>query len=412
MSRTSGQGVRRIGVAGASGSVGSAIVQQLVADGFAVVALVRNGMGAALLEATIPGCEIRVGGTGRAADGSHALDDCDVIVNCALAGSGGLPKEAYRRNRAIVDGLLAAHDLRWLVHFSTVAIYGEMIRPATDERSAFESPRPESEYGRSKLDVERHAVRAAAARGVKCTALRLGHVVGPGIYRSREIIELARDPRTRLPFDGSEVSNCIHIDTLARSISALVTADGPEGVRSFIEPAWTWRDVFAFHAEAVGASVPAGMDARASSAVREAHVAQSVTGDVKRWVRALPVKQLVRSPKVFDLALRTLVVAPDWLTQRVSQLNKRVGARSAGAAASVGGAPELPPLYYSARVPGPYLELASPPATGAGSVVERTRSLGAWYAGLSVPRLPGEASRIESLRTGDASAQLPEFAEA
>lgn len=383
----------RIGVVGATGVVGSAIVRQLAAEGWPVVAVVRNALGAALLDATIPGVEVRVGGTARGADGTHVLDDCEIVVNCALAGSGGLPKEAYRRNRAIVDGLLSAKSVRWLVHFSTVAIYGETIAAFTDEQRAFESPTPESEYGRSKLDVERHAVRQAEAKGVRCTVLRLGHVIGPGIYRSREIIELARNPRTTLPYAGRLPSNCIHVDTLARSIAALVARGDTTGVRSFTEHAWTWREVFQWHADAVGCALPGSMDDAASDAGRAAHRDKSVLGDVRRWFGSLPIKQLVRSPAVFDLALRTLVVAPDWLTQRVSRANKAIGAR---AAASVSQAPpsfELPGLYYSAGVPGPFLALAPLPESGPGSLADRTAALATWYTGLTVPRLPGMPRR-------------------
>ncbi|HJU72550.1 MAG TPA: NAD(P)-dependent oxidoreductase [Gemmatimonadaceae bacterium] len=381
----------KIGVTGATGQVGAAVVKHLHEQGIPVVAVARNALGAALIDASVPDCEIRIGGTSRI-DGKHVLDDCETILNCAIASSGGNPRQAYARNRALVNGLLEAKSLRWLVHFSTVAIFGELIKKHRDEQRAFDHPRPDSEYGRSKLHVERYAARRSNERGVKCTVLRLGHVYGAGIGRSREIIELSRDPGFRLPFDGRNPSNAIHVDRLALSIIALLDAAPGRDTYSFAEKANTWRDIFDWHARAIGiAPVPAMSDAD-SEKVHALWARASVTRDIGNWVRGLPIKRLVRSPALFDLALRILSKTPEGVTKRVTDMNRRIGARGT-VASSLGSYNKLiPALYVSAGMPGPFLDLAPIPATGSGSESERSAELRAWYLGWSSPRL-GPPSR-------------------
>ncbi len=394
---------RRIAVTGATGQVGAALVKHLHEQRWPIVAVARNALGAALIDASVPGCEIRIGGTTRS-DGKHILDDCEIILNCALASSGGNPRQAYARNEALIDGLLDARSLRWLVHFSTVAIFGELIRAHRDERQAFEHPHPDSEYGRSKLHVERYTTRRSKGRGVRCTVLRLGHVYGAGIWRSREIIELTRDPGFRLPFDGRYPSNAIHVDRLALSILSLLGAPPERETLSFAEKDNTWRDVFDWHARAAGLSPVRGMSDSDSESARAVWAKASVRRDVMNWVRGLPVKRLVRSPALFDLALRILSKTPDGITRRVTDTNRRVGARGAVMGALGGQRQPILPLYLSAGMPGPFLDLAPIPASGPGSEAVRSRELREWVRGWSSPKLghasshANPASRVASER--------------
>src|SRR2546428_734510 len=282
----------KVGVTGASGQVGSALVHRLYHEGVNVVAAARNSLGGALIHASTPGCDIRVGSLTREPGRVHLLDDCDVIINCALAT--GDPRQAYSHNRALVDGLLEATSLRWLIHFSTVAVYGELIREHRDGLRAFRHPSPNSEYGRSKLYVEKYAAQRARARGLKCSVLRLGHVYGAGITRSREIIEFARNPHFRLPYGGRFPSNAIHMDRAASAVLALVGTDRSNQVYNLAEERSTWLDVFDWHTRSLGLPPVAAMSDAASDEGRDAYARRSLLRDVSGWLRALPIRQLVR----------------------------------------------------------------------------------------------------------------------
>lgn len=377
----------RIGVTGATGQVGSRLLRHLHAAGHSVVAAVRNPLGAALCEAAAPGCEIRIGSLVPAPGTAHLLDDCDVIVNCALEGSGGIPRQAYTRNKQLIDGLLSSRALKWLIHFSTVAVYGELILPQADAERASRFPKPTSEYGRSKLFVERYAARRASARGIDCAILRLGHVYGAGIGRSREIIELARTGAFRLPFGGRLPSNAIHQDALGAATVALIAGGPRRMIASLAETTHSWRDVFDWHTNALGLSpVPAMSDQESASrrdAVREA----SIPREALAWLQGLPIKRLVRSPATFDLALRILAHTPDGITKFVSDANRRTGARAQIALAESAATLSVPPLYLSAGMPGPFCDVPPPPVEGEGSAVRRVNELREWFDLWSMPRV-------------------------
>jgi nucleoside-diphosphate-sugar epimerase len=378
----------RIGVTGATGQVGSHLLRHLRDAGFTVVAAVRNALGAALCDAVAPDVDVRVGSLSPDKGQPHLLDDCDVIINCAIESSGGIPRQAYMRNRALVDGLLQAKALKWLVHFSTVAVYGELIT---------KDPRPGSEYGRSKLYVERYALRQARRRGIRCTAIRLGHVYGAGIGRSREIIELARTPGFELPFDGRLPSNAIHADNVAAAIVALLRDGAARDVYGLAETSNSWRDVFDWHTASLGLAPVAAMSEPESVARRDEIVRRSTARDVLTWLRGLPIKSLVRAPATFDLALRVLVKTPASVTQVVSDVNRRTGARGHIARAEAAAKRDVAALYLSEGMPGPFLQIPSPPADGLGSDMERARELREWCDLWRRPRMRAAAApRIDT----------------
>jgi nucleoside-diphosphate-sugar epimerase len=376
----------RVGVTGATGQVGSRLLQHLHAGGIPAVAVVRNALGAALCDAAAPGCEIRIGSLTPDAGAPHVLDDCDVIVNCAIESSGGIPREAYTRNRALVDGLLKASSLKWLIHFSTVAVYGELITSHGDPDRERRHPHPGSEYGRSKLHVERYAAAQAGKRGVDCTIARLGHVYGAGIARSREIIEFARDPAFRLPFGGRLPANAIHVDALGAAMLGMLRAHPAGDVYSLAEPSNTWRDVFDWHTAALGLAPVTAMPEAESLAQRRTWVDRSPVRELVSWLRGLPVSSLVRSPATFDLALQALVRTPAPVTRKLSDINRRTGARAHIGRVEAAGRSLIPSLYLSDGMPGPFLDLPALSGSGLGSAAERGRELKEWFDLWRAPR--------------------------
>jgi nucleoside-diphosphate-sugar epimerase len=379
--------VKTVAVTGASGQVGSALVRRLQAEGVRVVAVARNELGAALIHASTPSADIRVGSLTPEAGQRHLLDDCEVIVNCALASAGGNPRNAYSRNRALTDGMLQARSLRWLIHFSTVAVYGELITGRRTEAKRFERPLTGSEYGRSKLHIERYTAQRSRDRGLACTVLRLGHVYGAGIWRSREIIDLARDPKFSLPFDGRKRSNAIHADRMAGAVLALLAAAPCTAVWNLAEHANTWRTVFDWHTHSLGLSPVVGMSDEDSHEQVVAHAPSTVAREIGAWLGSLPIRQLARSPAVFDFALRVLASTPTTITRRVTNVNRRVEARRQIASLTRGGGDPVPVLYVSDGVPGPHLDLAPEPSSGLGSHAEMSRELYEWYRRWSTPPL-------------------------
>jgi nucleoside-diphosphate-sugar epimerase len=366
--------------------VGSALVGRLRrTPGVRVIALARNTIGAGIIHAASPDCDIRIGSVTDADAVDGLLGDCSIVINCALAGSSGIPKLAYTRNARIVDGILRAPRLRRLLHFSSVAVYGEYIGSSTKPDLTFRRPRPDSEYGRSKLHVERYLAKRCRSKRLRHSILRLGHVFGAGSARSRNILELARDERFMLPFGGAIPSNAIHLDNLCSIVDLLAEDSMPDGTFNLASSGVTWRDVFDWHTSSAGLPAVPAMSIEASEHVRAGFERRSLAGDVLRWGRRLPLRGLVRSPAVFDTALRLLVRTPQPLVEKALHRNRQVESGRQIAALAAAETAAVDPLYISQGMPGPFLPLPPDYRGVAGPGPESGDDLARWYRRWSTP---------------------------
>ena len=167
--------IRRALVTGATGMLGAYIVEQLVADGVSVRALVRDPRAAEWLKDL--GADVVAG----ALEDKHSLltaaTACDTIFHAAAAiGSGGA-WETYRRGN--VDGTsnvvsAAAVNGTQVVHVSSTAVYGRArYRPEpTDETSPLPVLPEHDVYGRSKQEAESVVLTAHRDGRVRGTIVR------------------------------------------------------------------------------------------------------------------------------------------------------------------------------------------------------------------------------------------------
>lgn len=174
---------RGVVVTGANGFVGRAVVERLVADGYAVTAAVRRPV-------PMPaGVRTVIVGDLGAADWRAALDGCAAVVHCAarvhvMRDAAADAMAAYRLTnvegtRALATQAAAAGARRF-IFLSSIKVNGEATRPGTPFR-ADDAPQPVDPYGVSKLEAER-ALEALAARGaLDLTVIRPPLVYGPGV---------------------------------------------------------------------------------------------------------------------------------------------------------------------------------------------------------------------------------------
>ncbi len=174
--------MRRALVTGATGLVGSHIVERLLKDGWTVRALVRSP--SSWLESL--GIEQATGDLLDASSFARAAAGCDTIFHTAAAVTPSGGWEAFRRPN--VDGTrhaIAAAESAGarLLHLSSVAVYGPEGRyrggsRGTDEDTTL-GPLPERAfYARSKRESEELVMAAHAAGRVWATAVRPDVIYG------------------------------------------------------------------------------------------------------------------------------------------------------------------------------------------------------------------------------------------
>ena len=223
-------------VTGATGLVGSHVVERLVRDGWRVRALVRDPRAAAWLAPL--GAEVMRGDVLDPASFDAAARGTDVVFHTAAAilARGGW--EAYRRPN--VDGTAnavraAASAGARLLQLSSVAVYGPDARYAhddgpTDERTRL-APLPDgAHYARSKRESEALALEAHASGRVWATAVRPCVIYG---RRDRQFVpRMARLVRTGfVPVVGGGRStlSIVHAANVAQGAVLAATSDAAGG---------------------------------------------------------------------------------------------------------------------------------------------------------------------------------------
>lgn len=190
-------------VTGASGFVGRAVVDRLVADGVPVRAAVRRAdvRFAPAVEVVEAG-DLDVGD-----DWGAALRGADAVVHCAarvhqLADDSTDPLSAFRRvNRdgtAALARRAAAAGVRRFVYLSSIGVNGAetFARPF----GADDVPAPHSPYAVSKHEAEIELARIAAESGLEVVVLRPPLVYGPDASGNFKTLLRAVDRGLPLPF--------------------------------------------------------------------------------------------------------------------------------------------------------------------------------------------------------------------
>jgi len=176
----------RILITGASGFVGSKVLQRLSREGGrAVVAAVRS------VNAALPAgvATVLVDGLGPATDWSPALEGVDAVVHCAVRAHvmkelAVDPLTVYRQvnveGTANLARQAAAAGVRRFVFLSSIKVNGEFTEVG-QSFTANDVPAPEDPYGISKHEAEQLLRQIAAETGMEVVIVRPPLVYGPGV---------------------------------------------------------------------------------------------------------------------------------------------------------------------------------------------------------------------------------------
>lgn len=169
----------KILLTGATGFVGSHILDSLRARGLEVRVLLRKSSSRQFIEPHEPHIELCEGSIGDPASLRKAMDGVTHVIHCAGATRARCNAEYYEINqtgtRNVVDAANArAGNISRLIHISSLAA----SHPAPANKPAREEDvsAPVSEYGRSKLGGEREVLEQCK---VPFTVLRPPAVYGP-----------------------------------------------------------------------------------------------------------------------------------------------------------------------------------------------------------------------------------------
>ncbi len=286
-------------VTGASGFVGSHLVERLLADGHEVVALLRTTSDPRWLEGLA--VERRFGSLDDAGSLRRAVEGVEWVFH--VAGLTRARSEAVymatnaEGTRRLAEAASAAGTVRRFVYVSSLAAVG----PSLDGRPLVETdePHPLPGYGASKLAGEQAVMELAAELPV--TIVRPPAVYGP---RDRNFVSLFRTAR-RLhiaPVLGSRQKRLtlVHVGDLVECLALAAGSERAAGQTYFVgSGTHTWAEVV----EALGAAL--GTKVRAIAVPKPLALLAGELGELKWTLTGKP--QILCRRKVRDL------LQPHWV---------------------------------------------------------------------------------------------------
>lgn len=252
----------RIFVTGASGWIGSATVDELLANGHQVVALARSDGSAAALQAR--GVEVRRGDLDDLDSLRGFAVDAEAVVHLANKHDFDHPEVSNAAERAAVEALaeaLVGTDRRLVMASGAAGLAQD--RPGTeDDPSPFEGP--DSPRGGSE-----NLALSYADRGVRPVAVRFAPTVhGAGDHGFvATLVEVARRTGTAAYVgDGRHRWSAVHLSDAARLVR-LAVEGAPSGARlhAVAEEGVPTRDIAAAIGTGLGLPVTS-VDARDAEA--------------------------------------------------------------------------------------------------------------------------------------------------
>jgi nucleoside-diphosphate-sugar epimerase len=369
----------RVGIVGAAGQVGLALLNDLNRDGeFSAFGICRNRVSSARVASL--GLPVRTVQTDNAAQLIDATRDLDILVNCALPQY--QPSKTSAANLRLAESLTASCAGKHLLHLSSVAIYGEFL---SSRKKLFACPKPDTIYGGQKLQMEQLLRKLSKKHSARCTILRVGHVYGPQLRWSEALFDLIKTEGFRLPFDGQLPSNAVWIKNLIAGIRYALISDSTQGTLNLVDtPQSSWREVFDLHSHACGCPPVAALDQFESQRSylnakkrSEVGIAARFVRETWVWIRSLPASYVSSVPTFKAISQRVVAkIGSERLDSKLyasycRHLSRRDDNQST---------PTILPLLLSEPVPGPYL------AYEGKSSVDCLAALINWYDAISNPR--------------------------
>ncbi|MGA8398622.1 MAG: NAD-dependent epimerase/dehydratase family protein [Stellaceae bacterium] len=217
----------RILVTGAGGFIGRGLCPTLAARGHAVVAGLRRA-------ASVEGAEpLVLGDIGPTTDWARALDEVDIVIHLAQRAHAGPDPAALVAEPATVSSLaraMAMAGARRLILVSSIKAMAEGTARGRPLRPDDE-PRPEDDYGRTKLASERAARAAAADGGIEFVVIRPPLVYGFGVKAN--FAALIRLAASGLPLPFGALDNrrsLIFRDNLVDLLAIAATHEAATGM--------------------------------------------------------------------------------------------------------------------------------------------------------------------------------------
>jgi nucleoside-diphosphate-sugar epimerase len=316
-------------ITGATGFVGTRLVEMTIERGHTPVCFVRNWSRAVRL-ARMP-VRMVEGDMLDPKTLTKAMDGCDVVFHCAVDNRIG--GRAHRRSSArgtqhVMQAALDAKVAR-VVHVSSTAVYGYSPDASTVTEGDVHRLTGDA-YCDGKIAAERVAMHYHRAKGLPVAIVRPTLVYGPFAPLVTAIADAVRNGRMIHVDGGRGVCNSLYIDNLVDAMWRAAECDAAVGEVFHVSDAQPigWHEFVERHAQAlVPGALPLGESTRDEivRARRASKVASpSSIGRIAALARDPDMRRALRSiPAVERVARAGLDMARTVLSQSTRQRLRR-----------------------------------------------------------------------------------------
>ena len=237
----------KVAIVGASGFVGTRLVEHFVLGRFAeVVPVVRSFSSLAVLSRfDLPWkvCDVM-----NPESLATAFAGCDAVVHAALGDPGQIVKMA-----GSVYAAAEKAGVRRLVVLSSAAVHGLNPPAGTDERTPIHD-RQSMDYNNAKVRAEQVLRKSRGQGRVELVLLRPSIVYGPRSRLFPSVVEKLIAGSAFFINDGQGICNGIYVDNLIEAIRLALVRDGVDGEAFLIgdSETVTWREIYTRLVDALG----------------------------------------------------------------------------------------------------------------------------------------------------------------
>ena len=223
--------MKRVLVTGATGFIGSHVVDRLVADGQTVRALVRHDSDAGRLEAI--GVGIVRGDLGDPPSLARAATGCEHVYHlAALTSIRSRTKEEFHVTNVVgarnVATAAARAGAARFVHVSSCGVYGFRNRFPADESTPL---RPDTPYRVSKARGEEEVLKSAQGTGMQVVIARISSIYGPGATNWVPFCRSIQAGRFRMIGNGRNRLHLTHVADIVDGLRLCAETPGIGGRR-------------------------------------------------------------------------------------------------------------------------------------------------------------------------------------
>lgn len=209
-------------VTGASGFIGSALVNALTKKGNEVTCLIRNEQ----RKEKFHDLNVRfvIADVTQRDALFEALKDLDVDVLFHLAAINPIEKDKKLQERVNIDGMRNVVDaslkgkVGLFVYAQGTGVFGDVKGEWIDESRA---RNPDTDFTRTRSKAEEMLWDANKTNGLPATVTILGDVYGPSGWFTDIIVNKIRDGSFKIPGSGDYYRSFVHVDDVASALALI-----------------------------------------------------------------------------------------------------------------------------------------------------------------------------------------------